>query len=56
MKKELEFQIIDESDITDPTDRAIRESLMISFPNESDREHFSRQRWWHSHHHGLSRL
>ncbi len=43
---ELDFKIIDEADITDELDSAIRNILVECFPKDS--EHFSRQRWWHS--------
>ena len=43
---ELDFSIINEADITDELDNAIRNILVECFPKDS--EHFSYQRWWHS--------
>ncbi len=43
----LSFYVIDENDISPELDKEIRNSLVISFPD--DREYFSRQSWWHCH-------
>ena len=43
---ELDFRVIDEADITDELDRAIRNTLVKCYPKDAD--HFSHTRWWHS--------
>ena len=42
----IHFEIFNEADISDELDKAIRTGLVECFPD--DREHFTRQRWWHS--------
>jgi len=42
---DISFSVINEQDISEALDQAIREGLVACFP--ADREYFQRQSWWH---------
>jgi len=47
---DLEYRIIEVTSMTPELDRAIRDCLVASFREQKDKDHFARQRWWHSPH------
>ena len=42
---DISFSVINEQDISEALDQALREGLVVCFP--ADREYFQRQSWWH---------